>query len=143
MKNKKLSSFDKKVLIFVAFFIVAVYSFVAVINYTGDIDFLISEDTIQINTDYWSDYSIAFSDIDKIEYKQTDDKGKRKGGFGSPRLSMGAFRNDEYGDYIRYSYTECSSVIVITKTDSSVIVISKHSDNETLELYNRLSLIDL
>lgn len=141
MKDKKLSSFDKKVLIFVAVFLVAVYSFVAVINYTGDIVFLISEDTIQIKADYWSDYSIAFSDIDKIEYKQTDDKGKRKGGFGSPRLSMGSFRNDEYGDYIRYSYTKCKSGIIITKKDGDILVISMPLETETFDFYQNLKTI--
>ncbi len=138
MKDKKLSSFDKKVLIFVAVFLVAVYSLVAFICYTGDIEFLISENELQISADYWADYSLSFSDIENIEYTETDYKGSRKGGFGSPRLSMGAFQNSEHGSYTRYSYTKCLSGIIITEKDGDILVISKQSPEETFDFYNKL-----
>ncbi len=138
MKENRLSSFDKKVLLAVAGFISVVFSLCTFISLSGDIEFSVSEDILIISADYWQDHSISLSDIDTISYKENDIHGKRTYGFGSSRLSMGEFKNNEYDKYLRYSYTKCSTGIAITKKDGSTVVISKSNPQETLDLYNRL-----
>ncbi|MBR3767871.1 MAG: hypothetical protein IKL10_06485 [Clostridia bacterium] len=138
MADKKLSSFDKKVNIFVAVFLLVIFSFVLLITNTGKIEFSVNEEKLEISSPYWSEYSVLLKDIESIEYTETDSKGSRTSGFGSMKLLMGVFENDAFGKYLRYSYTKCTSCIAITDINKKVLVISKETNEETLEFYNQL-----
>ncbi len=141
MKDKKLSSFDKNVTIFVAIFLIVIFSAVIIITNTGKIDFTVSEEKLEISSPYWSDYSVSLSDIESIEYTETDSKGSRTYGFGSAKLLMGAFENGTYGEYTRYSYTKCKSGIIITKKNGDILIISKQSPEETFDFYNEMKTL--
>ena len=52
---------------------------------------------------------------------------------------MGTFKNEEFGYYTRYTYTQCDSAIVIT-TKSNEIVLSKKSEGETQKLFEQLHI---
>ena len=58
-------------------------------------------------------------------------------GFGSPKLSMGTFSNEEFGLYTRYTYTQCSTAIVI-RSGERVLVISAEDAAATRALYEAL-----
>ncbi len=141
MKDKKLSSFDKNVTIFVAIFLIVIFSAVIIITNTGKIDFTVSEEKLEISSPYWADYSVTFDDIESIEFTEEDHRGSRTYGFGSVKLLMGSFENGTYGEYTRYSYTKCKSGIIITKKDVDILIISMPSETETFDFYQNLKTI--
>ncbi len=141
MTNKKLSTFDRNVTIFVAVFLVVIFSAVIIINNTGNINFTLSEEYLEISSPYWAEYSLSLSDIESVEYTETDSKGSRTFGFGSAKLLMGSFENGMYGEYTRYSYTKCKSGIIITEKDGETLIISLPSETETFDFYQNLNAI--
>ena len=52
---------------------------------------------------------------------------------------MDELKNDEYNNYLRYSYIKCSGGIAVTKKDGSNVVISKITPEKAPELYERLT----
>ena len=135
---KKFSTKNNKLgFIITVIFVILTLAFCAFICFTGDFEFNYSDTYFTIKADYFDDTTVNYSDISSVEYRETDSRGTRVYGFGSPRLLMGAFRNDEFGNYTRYSYTKCNSCVVIT-SNSRVVVISGVDDTETKDIYNIL-----
>lgn len=119
-------------------FLIALLAFVGIVMFAGDISFTCGEDALQITADFYSDMTLPYSAIDSVTYRETDDRGIRSFGYGSARLLMGAFENDEFGLYTRYSYTGCHSCVVVT-SGNKILVLSGRNDAETRGLYEDLS----
>ena len=60
-------------------------------------------------------------------------------GFGSPRLSLGHFENEELGAYLRYTYTQSPSVVILELSDGRTVVVNGKTEADTLALYEALS----
>lgn len=110
---------------------------VGVLMFAGDIEFSVGEQKLEIEAFFWEDLEIDYDEIDSIEYKNEDEAGSRVGGYGSARLLMGNFRNEEFDYYTRYSYTKCDSGIVLM-IDGKAVVISAENEEMTKKLYNDL-----
>ena len=104
---------------------------------TGDILVEYSADSLTIRADYWKDLTIAYAVIDSAEYRETDVPGSRINGFGGTRMLAGAFRNDEFGNYTRYSYTGCDACIVLRSADK-VLVFNGPDAESTRAIYEEL-----
>lgn len=102
--------------------------------FTGNIEISVSDSSITIEANYWEDTEIPYEAINSIEYRETDNKGVRTYGFGSAKLLMGVFSNEEFGSYTRYSYTGSNSCIVI-ETEDEIFVISGKNTEDTQNLY--------
>ena len=101
--------------------------------FTGNIEVHCEDTSFTINATYWTDLEIDYSEIDTIEYRKNLDVGVRTNGFGSARLSMGIFQNDEFGSYTLYAYTGAKEFIVLTsETRTLVIGMSKVEDTQTI-----------
>lgn len=107
----------------------------SVLMFTGDVEYQIKDNTLKIEADYWSDLQIDCDKIENAEYRDTFDKGTRTNGLGSARLSLGNFRNDEFGDYTLYTYNQNDSCVVMRVNGKTLVVNGKTAD-ETKELYN-------
>ena len=129
---------DKVALIITAIAVPIVLVGCAILMFTGNIEFTLTEDSLKIEAAYHQDESISYADIDSVEYRENADKGTRIMGFASARLLLGAFSNDDYGAFTRFSYTKCKSDIII-KAGDSIIAISCESESETRALYESLS----
>lgn len=116
---------------------VLVLVFVGVMLFTGDITVEYSDTAMTLQADYWPDASISYDDIQALEYREQDVHGIRTNGFGSPRLLMGTFRNDEFGTYTRYSYTKCTSAVVL-ELQNEVLVVSGKDEAATRQIYETL-----
>ncbi len=110
----------------------------AVLMFTGDIEVRCGENSIQIDAAYWADLEVDHSEIDALEYRETLDTGMRTNGFGTPRLAMGTFQNDEFGPYTLYAYTGAEEYIVL-KSGEETLVIGLKNAEETRALYQTLS----
>ena len=106
--------------------------------FTGDIAVESTDNQLIITADYYSDLTVDYTEIDGITYRNDLITGRRINGFGSPRLSMGLFKNDEFGSYTLYAYTVAGEYIVLTAKEKT-LVIGLDNPEETQELYQTLT----
>jgi len=111
---------------------VALLLFVVLFN--GNIEFELTDTALEIKADYWADLTVPYSEMTALEYRETPIDGIREGGYGSPRLLMGTFSNEEFGRHTRYSYTKCDAAIVITWGEHT-LVLSAKDPAATRQLY--------
>ncbi len=116
---------------------VAALIFAAVILFTGEINVEFGQDAFIIESSYWNDLTVAYDVIESIEYRDQDHPGTRARGLGSAKLLAGAFRNEEFGSYTRYSYTGCDACIVL-KADGKILVLNAPDEEATRTLYKAI-----
>lgn len=130
-KHRKKSALIAALIIAVSFILCAFLLF------TGDISFELNENEFSIVADFYEDLTVKYEDVDSIELRVSEDRGSRVFGYGSPKLLMGNFKNEEFGNYTRYSYTKCENEIAIF-SNGHVLVISGETEDKTTEIYNIL-----
>ncbi|MBE6671136.1 MAG: DUF1648 domain-containing protein [Ruminococcaceae bacterium] len=107
------------------------------ICFTGEIEYRFDSESFTIEASYYNDLTVEYDVIDSIEYREDCKAGSRVSGFGSPVLSTGVFKNDEFGYYTRYSYTGCDACVVI-EVDGKVLVITAKDNKDTKQIYQEL-----
>ena len=129
--------FDKNAAKISAIVVPVILLLTLLLMFTGNIEMNVYDNTLEIKASYFDDISLDVEKINSIEYSEKGVSGARTYGFSSPRLLMGAFRNDEFGTYTRYTYTKNREVIIIEIQDE-ILVINLSTPEETKELYNTL-----
>ncbi len=119
-------------------FIVMILAAVAVVMFTGNITLGYGEESFTIEASWYSDLTVDYDVIDSVEYREGNVDGIRVGGFGSGRLLMGYFENDEFGIYTRYTYYKPEACVVIY-TDRQVLVVSGKTAEENQIIYRELT----
>ena len=117
--------------------VAAISVFVVGIMFTGDIVYTCQEESLRIEAHYVNGMELPYEQMDSIELRESFDIGVRGYGFGSVRLSMGTFENDEFPIYVLYSYNSCESMIII-RSGEKVLAINAETRTETQELYETL-----
>ena len=125
---------SRKILIVNLIFTVAILIFVGVICFTGEIEVQYGDTSFTIEASYWDDLTVEYDAIESVEYRENFNKGYRVNGFGSPKLSMGLFKNDEFGVYTLYSYTENDDCVVM-KVNGKVLVVGDTENGRAREIY--------
>lgn len=110
---------------------------VALLLFTGKIEVHFGNTSFEIKASYWTDTEIKYAEIDRLEYLNDFDKGTRTNGFGSPKLLMGTFQNDEFGSYTLYAYAESEEYIVL-EIDRKILVIGMKDADETQAIYQSI-----
>lgn len=128
---------NRKILKFSAVFLGLLLIFVAVLMFTGDLQYQFSQDSFAIEASFYGDMTVDYGDISAIEYRNGNVPGFRVGGFGSFRLLMGLFKNDEFGIHTRYTYYAPEACVVLT-LDEQILVLSGKDAAETKVLYDML-----
>ena len=111
--------------------------FVIMLLFTGNIRCNYEEDGVNIEADYWSDISVKYETIERISYREDLKTGMRTSGFGSIKLSMGTYENEEFGSYTRYCYNSCDSYVVV-EVGNKMLVINGEDEAATKEIYETL-----
>ena len=109
-----------------------------VIMFTGNIDFVMGDTSLTIDADFVGDVSIAYDNIDDIEYRQVTADGIRASGFSSMKLLLGKFKNDEFGYYTRYTYADDTGCVVITIGEDKLVIAGETAE-ETKDIYEALT----
>ncbi len=117
---------------------VIILALVCWLMFTGDIHISLGDNAVTVDASFWDDVSISYSDIDSVEYVENGVDGSRIYGFGSARLLLGSFKNDELGTYTRFTYTGDKPCIVLT-LDENIIVLGTDNEQTTLEIYETLA----
>ena len=109
----------------------------AILMFSGNIEVQYKDTSFTINATYWTDLEIDYFEIDTIEYRKDLDVGVRTNGFGSARLSMGIFQNEEFGSYTLYAYTAAKEFVVLT-SGTKTLVIGMNDTKDTRAIYDAI-----
>ena len=111
--------------------------FFVVIMFCGNIQYEFQEDRMLVKADFYTDYVLRYENIDTLEYRDGNMPGSRVGGFGSPRLLLGWFENQELGTHVRYTYGNPGASIVVTAGNTTLVFSDKDAES-TYALYETL-----
>ena len=131
------SKMDKKLLKISAVLMVLLTLFLVWVLFCGDISYDFREDSLLVDSNMYTGYTIRYDTIQAVEYREGNVPGLRVGGFGSFRLLMGYFQNEEFGTHQRYTYYKPESCVVVT-TSRQTVVLSGETIEETQALYRQL-----
>ncbi len=120
-------------LVFVAALLLAVVGMM----FTGDIEYRFEEDYFVIEADFYDDQILFYDRIESVVYRDSNVDGSRIWGYGSGRLLMGNFQNDELGNYTRYTYTNPDACVLLTQNER-IWVLSGKTKAQTQALYQQL-----
>lgn len=119
-------------------FVVVLLAIVLVLLVSGSVNVQFHDTDFTINATYWSDLTISYDEIEEITYLEQYHKGEREMGFGSFKLGMGLFHNEEFGEYTLYAYHKTSQGVRLV-VDGETIVISGKDEQTTKQIYEELS----
>lgn len=105
---------------------------------SGKIEVVYGETSFTMKASYYQDLTVEYEVVDSVELCEPVPAGQRRFGFGSPRLSMGQFRNEAYGDYTRYAYTRCDTAVVL-RVGEEILVISGPDAERTQIIFQELA----
>ena len=131
------SATDKKILKGSGVFLVVFTIFLLFVLFFGDITYSFREDYLFVESNMYNDYVLRYEKIDDLEFREGNVPGLRVGGYGSFRLLMGFFENEEFGTYTRYTYYKPAACVVVTTGDKKVVLSGKTYE-ETQALYQNL-----
>lgn len=131
------SKTDKVAIRTTKIFVPLVFAIVAVLMFTGNIELTYGENDFQIVASYMNDMTVSYEEVESVEYRESFDVGSREMGYGSAKLSMGTFRNDEFGRYTIYAYTQGQGAVVLRKDGEVLVLVGKNAE-ETRAIYDNL-----
>ena len=81
-------------------------AFLIFICFTGEVGVEFGNDSLTVTSTYYSDLVIEYSEIESAELRESVKAGTKVVGFNSPKVLLGSFKNEEFGNYSRYTYTK-------------------------------------
>ena len=129
----------RKLFSFIALIVLTV--FLCIVLFCGNIEYSYHDSYqdiyLLIDSNMYSDYMLYYDTIEALEFREGDVSGMRVGGYGSFRLLMGWFENEEFGRYLRYTYYKPEACVIVT-TNGKTLVLSAETYEETQKLYENL-----
>ena len=110
---------------------------VAVLMFTGSIEVSFGESAFTVQSTYYQDITVAYDDVESLEYAQAGVPGSRIWGYGSARLLLGTFSNEADGSYTRYTYVgDLPCIRILAK--GKLLVIGGADAAATEKIYQEL-----
>ena len=132
--------YNKKTIVIYVIISVFVIIFTIWTLFWGGIDISFHDNDFTVEAQGWSDYTVDYGQIDSISYKENlfqNGNDRRTNGMGNLKYGMGNFRNDIYGDYIRYTHASCHSYVVMD-VGGKILVVNGADESETKKIYDTL-----
>ena len=132
--------YNKKTIVIYVIISVFVIIFTIWTLFWGSIDISFHDNDFTVEAQGWSDYTVDYEQIDSISYKENlfqNGNDRRTNGMGNLKYGMGNFRNDIYGDYIRYTHASCHSYVVMD-IGGKILVVNGADESETKRIYDTL-----
>ena len=136
-KEVKMDPTMKKISRIARTVVLAILIGVGIMLFSGSIEYDFREDALVMDATFYSPITVRYENIEAIELREGNVDGTRVGGYGSFRLLLGFFENEEFGTYNRYTYYKNESCIVAT-VKGKILVFSGENTEETREIYNTL-----
>lgn len=128
-KNSAVGTISGVVILLVILFFVFVGA-----GFEADFD----TESFTVEASGWNDLTVEYSTVESVEYREDFDIGRRISGFGTPSLSMGLFRNDEFGTYTVFAHNGAKSFVIV-KSKEKVLVFADKDTEVTKEFYEKLT----
>ena len=132
--------YSKKTIVVYGSIAILTIIFVIWTLFLGSIEIRFEDRDFTIEAQGWSDYTVDYTQIDSISYKENlfqNGNDRRTNGMGNLKYGMGNFRNDIYGDYIRYTHASCHSYVVMD-IGGKILVVNGADESETKKIYDTL-----
>ena len=110
---------------------------ISIVMFTGNISITYTDTGFTVDSEYYDALTINYDDIEEIEIKENVKIGVKEFAFNSAKLSLGRFKNEEFGSHTRYTYNACKTVVVM-KIDGKTLVINDKNDDITREIYLKI-----
>lgn len=110
----------------------------AVLMFTGDVDISYGEDSFRVSATYSGSLTVPYEAVESLEYRETFSAGHRQMGFGSARLFVGTFQNEEFGSYTLYGYAGDHGCVVVKQGENVLVIVGANTE-ETKAIYDRLA----
>ena len=117
--------------------LVLILTGVVTILFIGDINCVFHDESFTVEASFHDDLTVEYDVIDSIEIRYESIPGTREWGFGSAKLLLGTFHNEEFGMYTRYTYTNSDAAIIVISGDK-ILVFSGDNVEETEAIYEML-----
>lgn len=117
--------------------VVIILIVILVILFVGSVDVTFGETAFTVDATFHDSLTVEYDAVDSVEYREGNIPGSREWGFGSARLLLGSFRNEEFGAYTRYTYTNPEACIVLS-VGGKILVISGDDAADTRAIYETL-----
>lgn len=117
---------------------VVIVAVVVLLMFVGKLTFTVGDDALKIGTTFGGGMTVEYSEIERIEYRPEQVGGTRVSGFASTKLLYGWFKNDELGNYTRYTYTGSEAAVIIYTADG-IIVLADETVESTQAIYDTIS----
>ena len=117
--------------------VLGILAFVAVLMLTGNVETTVNGYDLVITATYWEDVTLDIGAIQSAEYRPEGIDGSREWGYGSAKLALGTFHNEELGIYTRYTYAQVKECILL-RVGQRWLVLNADSAEATEELYNTI-----
>ena len=136
---KMMKYYPRWAVVLTTVLVVAILAFSAVIIFTGEVKVSYGDTAFTVDATYTGEMTVSYADIDTIEYRENGVDGHRVSGFGSARLLVGWFRNEEFGNHTRYTCGDLKvACVVVTLEDGSVLVLGGQNNEASEEIYDEL-----
>ncbi len=129
---------DKVALWITAITVPLIFAVVGVLMFTGNVTVTYGDADFTVDATYTGDLTVSYEEVDSVEYRESFAIGTREMGFGSPRLSTGTFKNEEFGRYTLYAYTRGKDAVVLKKGNEVLVIVAK-TPEETKTIYDTLA----
>lgn len=101
--------------------------------FTGNVEVTFGDTAFTVDATFHDSLTVEYSAVDAVEYREGNVPGTREWGFGSLRLLLGSFRNEEFGAYSRYTYTNPEACIVLTVGEKTLVICGDDAaDTQTI-----------
>ena len=137
-ENKQLPENYQKIKKISIVIVAVILVFICVIMFTGNININYTDNSFTIDSTYYSDFTVEYDLIDEYGIIEKDDfsVGFKKNGFNSAKLLLGAFKNDEFGNYTIFAFTNSEKYLMLKSNDDILIV--GMDNKEISELYKTI-----
>lgn len=112
---------------------------VAVVLFTGSVKVYYGESDFTVSATYTGTTRIVYEDVESVEYREELSRGYRVAGFGTPRLMVGSYQNEEFGIYRLYAYATNNASVVMHMKDGKTVVLGGSDAEEARAIYLTLS----
>ena len=109
-----------------------------IVMFTGQITYAFEDDALTVDASFWDPVTVEYADIDAVEYRENAVDGERMWGYGSGRLLLGSFRNEEFGGYTRYTYTGDNGCVILTVGEKILVIADKDAE-ATRAIYEQIT----
>ncbi|MBO5653068.1 MAG: SdpI family protein [Clostridia bacterium] len=128
---------DKKIAVSSAFIGCAVLVGCLILMVTGDVSVTYGKEAFTVDSIYHDALTVSYEDIESVSLLENAPTAYRVIGFGSARLSLGVFENATLDTHTRYTYTGCSSEVVL-RVKGDTLVLNGETEEETHLIYETL-----